>query len=134
MAVNKVILVGNIGSAPELRRTGGEKPVCAFRVATDHSFCDSSGRRKSHTEWHRVVCFGATAENCGKHLTKGKQVYVEGHIHTESWDDSQGAPRQRTRIIAHHVQFLSTPRGKSQDDPSIPEKDADISSDENSWP
>ena len=112
MAVNKVILLGNLGAEPELRHTPTLKPICSFRLATEHSFVDSSGRRKTQTEWHRVVCFGAAAENCAKHLQKGKQVYVEGHIHTEKWNDPQGTPRRRTRIIAHHVQFLGTPSGK----------------------
>ena len=113
MAVNKVILLGNLGAAPELRHTSTLKPVCSFRLATEHSFVDAGGRRKTQTEWHRVVCFGAADENCAKHLEKGKQVYVEGHIHTEKWNDSQGATRIHTRIIAHHVQFLGSPPVKA---------------------
>jgi single-strand DNA-binding protein len=123
MAVNKAILVGNLGSAPEFRRVPGLNPVCTFRVATDHKFQDSAGNRKSRTEWHRVVCFGATAESCAKHLAKGRQVYVEGHIHTEKWNDSKGVARLSTRIVARQVQFLGPHSGSSEGGEDIDDSD-----------
>ena len=80
--VNKAILVGNLGSDPELRHTQSGTTVVNFRVATNEVFTNKSGEKTERTEWHRIVAFGRLAEICGQYLTKGKQVYLEGRIQT----------------------------------------------------
>ena len=110
MAVNKVILVGNLGKDPELKYTSGQMAVTRFSIATTERRKDSSGNWADQTEWHRIVCFGKTAENCNTYLKKGRQVYVEGRIQTNKWQDKEGKDRYTTEIIANTVQFLG---GKS---------------------
>ncbi|MFW5966485.1 MAG: single-stranded DNA-binding protein, partial [Persicimonas sp.] len=76
MSVNKAIIVGNLGADPEVRYTQSGTPVANMRIATNERWTDKSGERQERTEWHRVVVFGKTAENCEKYLSKGRQVYV----------------------------------------------------------
>ena len=105
MTVNRVILVGNLGADPETRNTNSGTSVANLRLATTE-------RRKvgetweDHTEWHRVVCFGRTAENVGKYCRKGKQIYVEGKISTREWQDKDGNRRWSTEVVADVVRFL----------------------------
>ena len=106
MSVNKVILVGNLGKDPEVRFTGSGKAVCHFPVATSEVWNDATGERRERTEWHNVVVWGKQGENCGKYLSKGRQVYVEGAIRTRSYDDKDGIKRYATDIIAQTVRFL----------------------------
>ena len=104
--VNKVILVGNLGSDPELRNTSGGASVCEFRVATNESWKGKDGQTQDRTEWHRVVVWGRVAENCAKFLSKGRQVFLEGRLQTRSWEDKEGNKRYTTEIVARDVQFL----------------------------
>ncbi len=106
MAVNKVILIGNLGSDPELRHTGNQTAVCTLRIATGERRKDASGNWVDHTEWHSVVAFGKTAENCSQYLAKGRQVYIEGRIQTRKWQDKEGKDRYSTEVVANTVQFL----------------------------
>ncbi len=104
--VNKAIVVGRLGSDPELRQTSGGNQVCTLSVATSESWNDNQGQRQERTEWHRVVVWGRQAENCGKYLAKGRQVYVEGRLQTRSWEDQNGQKKYTTEIVAQNVQFL----------------------------
>ena len=107
MSVNKVILVGNLGRDPELRKTQNtQMSVCNLNIATSEKRKDQSGQWVEQTEWHRVVAFGSTAENCSKYLKKGKQIYVEGRITTRKWTDTEGKERYTTEVIANTIQFL----------------------------
>jgi single-strand DNA-binding protein len=106
-SVNKVILVGNLGADPDLRYTSSGSPVCELRLATNESWTDKQGQRQERTEWHRVIVWGKTGENCSKYLSKGRQVYLEGRLQTRSWDDKDGNKRYTTEIVANDVQFLS---------------------------
>jgi single-strand DNA-binding protein len=105
-SVNKVILIGNLGSEPELKYTPTNRPVCNMSVATNEVFKDRSGARQERTEWHRVTVWGEQAETCSKYLTKGRSVYVEGRLQTRSWDDKDGVKRYSTDIVADRVVFL----------------------------
>lgn len=105
--VNKVILVGRLGRDPELRYTQGGKAVCNLNVATNESWTDKNGDKQEETEWHRITVWGATAEKCDKYLSKGRQVYVEGRIKTDKWQDDDGNDRYSTGIVATNVTFLS---------------------------
>jgi len=105
-SVNKVILIGNLGSDPELKYTSGDRPVCNLSVATNETWKDKSGQRQQRTEWHRVTVWGVLAENCSKYLSKGRSVYVEGRLQTRSWEDRDGDKRYTTEVVAIHVLFL----------------------------
>ena len=95
--VNKAILVGNLGSDPELRHTGSGTTVANFSLATSENFKNREGERQTRTEWHKVVAFGKLAEICGQYLQKGKQVYIEGRIQTRSWEDREPDGDARAR-------------------------------------
>jgi len=110
-AVNKAIILGNLGRDPEVRYTTDGNAVTTFSVATTETRKDRDGNSQEHTEWHRIVVFGRLAEVCGEYLAKGRSVYVEGSIRTRSWDDREGNKRYTTEIVGRTVQFLS-PRGE----------------------
>lgn len=106
-SVNKVILVGRLGKDPEIRSTPQGTSVTKFTIATDERFTDRSGEKQERTEWHNIVAWGKLAEICGQYLKKGKLVYIEGSIRTDSWDDKEsGQKRYRTEIIANTMQML----------------------------
>lgn len=100
-SVNKVILVGNLGRDPEVRRMQDGNPVVNLSVATSESWRDkTSGERKEQTEWHRVVIFNdRLAEVAEKYLRKGSKVYVEGQLRTRKWTDQQGQERYSTEVV-----------------------------------
>jgi len=104
--VNKVIVVGRLGADPELKSVGNGQNVARLSVATSENWTGKDGQKQERTEWHRIVVWGRQAENCAKHLTKGRQVYVEGRLQTRSWEDQQGQKKYATEIVASTVQFL----------------------------
>lgn len=104
--VNKVILVGRLGADPEMKTVGNSQSVARLSLATSESWTGKDGQKQERTEWHRVVVWGRQAENCAKHLSKGRQVYVEGRLQTRSWEDPQGNKKYATEIVANTVQFL----------------------------
>lgn len=106
--VNKVILVGNLGKDPEVRYTSGGQAVANLRIATSRSWTDKqSGQRKEETEWHDVEVWGKQAEQCGEYLAKGRQVYVEGRLKTDKWQDKQtNQERYKVKVVADTVRFL----------------------------
>ena len=100
-SVNKVILVGNLGRDPEVRRLGSGDPVVNLRIATSESWKDKgTGERKEKTEWHSVVIFN---ENLGRiaeqYLKKGSKVYLEGQLQTRKWTDQSGAEKYSTEVV-----------------------------------
>ena len=110
--VNKVIIVGRLGGDPEVRYTPGGQAVAKLSVATSENWTDKQGQKQERTEWHRVSVWGKMAEVCGQHLSKGRQVYVEGRLQTRSWDDkTTGQKRYATDIVASTVQFLGAGTG-----------------------
>lgn len=109
--INKVILVGNLGSDPELRYTGSGTAVCNFSVATTESYKDRDGNQVENTEWHRVVAWARLAEICGEYLSKGRQVYIEGQLQTRQWEDKDGNTRYTTEIKAREMQMLGSREG-----------------------
>ncbi len=108
-SVNKVILIGNLGRDPELRYTQSGQAVANFSLATTERFGGrDGGEQREQTEWHRIVTWGKTAENCAQYLSKGRSVYVEGRIQTRDWEDKDGNKRSTTEIVAQRVQFLGS--------------------------
>jgi len=110
-SVNKVILIGNLGRDPELRYTQGGQGVANFTLATNERWRDKDGNNQERTEWHRIVVWGKTAENCAQYLQKGRSVYVEGRLQTREWEDKDGHKRNTTEVVALNVTFLGNQRG-----------------------
>jgi single-strand DNA-binding protein len=105
--INKVILVGNLGNDPEVRYTAGGAAISRISIATTEAWKDrESGEMQEKTEWHRVVFFGKLAEIVAEYLKKGSQVYVEGRLQTNKWQDKEGNDRYTTEIIANEMQML----------------------------
>ncbi|HEC28389.1 MAG TPA: single-stranded DNA-binding protein [Gammaproteobacteria bacterium] len=112
--VNKVIIVGNVGQDPEVRYMPSGSAVAEISVATSEQWKDKqSGEKQERTEWHRVTFFGRLAEIVGEYIRKGSQIYVEGSIRTEKWQDKQGNDRYTTKIIANEMQMLGSRTGGS---------------------
>ena len=107
--INKVILIGRLGSDPEVRYTPSGVAVANFSVATSEEWKDKdSGEKRERTEWHRIVAWRRLGEICGEYLSKGRQVYVEGRLQTRSWDDRDGNKKYTTEIVASDIQFLGS--------------------------
>jgi single-strand DNA-binding protein len=100
-SVNKVILIGNLGADPEVRRTQDGRPIVNLRVATTETWRDkATSERKERTEWHRVVIFSeGLAKVAEQYLKKGSKVYLEGQLQTRKWQDQQGQDRYSTEIV-----------------------------------
>lgn len=110
--INKAIIVGHLGADPETRYTPNGTAVANIRVATSEQWKDrNTGEQQERTEWHRVVAFNRLAEIMGEYLKKGSQVYIEGKLKTDKWQDQQGNDRYTTQIIASDMQMLG---GKGQ--------------------
>ncbi len=105
--VNKVILIGRLGKDPEVRSTPSGTTVTRFSLATDERFTDRNGEKQDRTEWHNIVAWGKLGEICGQYLKKGKLVYIEGRIRTDSWDDKEtGQKKYKTEIRADNMKML----------------------------
>jgi single-strand DNA-binding protein len=105
--VNKVILIGHLGSDPEVRYTAGGTAVATIRLATPYGFRNKqTGEWQDTTEWHRVVFFDKQASIVGEYLRKGSQLYVEGRLRTQKWQDQNGVDRYTTEIVAQDMQML----------------------------
>lgn len=100
-SVNKVILIGNLGADPEIRRTQDGRPVANLRVATSESWRDrNTGERREKTEWHRVVIFNeGLCRIAEQYLKKGSKVYLEGQLQTRKWEDQSGQERYSTEVV-----------------------------------
>lgn len=123
-SVNRVILIGNLGSDPEIKYLDGDKKVCNFRLACNETWKDKNGQRQERVEWVRVNVWGASAEHCAKYLKKGSQCYVEGRLQTRSWEKN-GEKRYSTEVVSDRVVFLggkpaATPASEPDHDPNIP--------------
>jgi len=115
-SVNKVILVGHLGKDPEVKYTPQGTPVAKFTMATNERFKGKDGNWQDRTEWHNVVAWQRLAEIAGEYLKKGSQVYIEGRLRTDSWDDKEtGQKKYRTDIIASDMVLLGG-RGQGGDD------------------
>ncbi|MGI9558734.1 MAG: single-stranded DNA-binding protein [Thermodesulfobacteriota bacterium] len=108
--VNKVTIIGNVGSDPEMKHTASGQAVANFSVATNESWTNKEGEKQERTEWHRIVAWGRLAEICGQYLSKGTPVYLEGSIRTRSWEDRDGNTKYTTEVHAKDMQFLGSAR------------------------
>jgi len=104
--LNKVMIIGNVGTDPEMRFTPNGSPVTSFRMATSRSYTSAEGERKQETEWFTVTAWNKLAESCNQFLTKGRRAYVEGRLRTRTWEGQDGQKRTRVEIMAERVLFL----------------------------
>ena len=115
-SVNKVILVGNVGKAPEVKYSPSGTPVAKFSLATNERFKDRSGEWQERVEWHTIVAWQRLAEIVGEFVVTGSKVYIEGKLQTSSWEDRQsGQTRYRTEIVARDLVLLGS-RGNGTGD------------------
>ena len=105
-SVNKVILIGFLGDAPETRFTQQGKPVTKFSVAVNENWKDAQGAKQERVEWFRIVCFGRLAEVSGEYLQRGRHVYLEGRLQTRKWEDRQGEKRTTVEVVASQMRIL----------------------------
>ena len=109
MNVNKAIIVGNITADPELKALPSGVSVCNFSMATNEHYKDKEGNKQSSVEFHDFVAFGNLGENIARYMSKGSQIYIEGKIQKDKWEDEEsGKTMQRTKIIARMAQFGSS--------------------------
>ncbi len=107
MAINKVIVIGNLGANPEVRALPSGQNVANFSLATTERFTDRNGAKRERTDWHRIVAFGRLADTCERFLSKGRQVYVEGRLSTRQYEAKDGSgKRYRTEIVARQLRLL----------------------------
>ncbi|MDP9313198.1 MAG: single-stranded DNA-binding protein [Chloroflexota bacterium] len=110
--LNKVMLIGRLGTDPELRYTQQGVPITTFRMAIGRQWRDGEGNTRDETEWFTIVSWNRLAEICNDHLHKGARVYIEGRLQNRSWDDQQtGEKRFRTEIIASDMIILESRQG-----------------------
>lgn len=106
--MNKVILVGNLGRDPEMKTLDSGAALCKFSMATGRKYTTSDGQERDDTEWSNVIVWGRQADACGRYLTKGSKVCVEGRMKTRSWETDSGERRYMTEVVAASVEFLGT--------------------------
>lgn len=123
--INKVILVGNTGTDPEVRYMPNGNAVTTLSLATSETWKDkTTGEKQEKTEWHRIVLFNRLGEIAGEYVRKGSKIYVEGSLRTRKWQDQQGQDRYTTEIIANEMQLLDSKGGAGASAPNyddIPE-------------
>jgi len=105
-SLNKIMLIGNVGSDPEMRYTPNGKAVTSFRMATNYRYSGPDGERREETEWFRVSVWGKQAESCNQFLSKGRRVYIEGRLHSRNWEGQDGQMRTSLEVSANRVIFL----------------------------
>jgi len=106
MSVNKAILIGHLGKDPEVRYMPSGEAVANVTLATSETWKDKNGEKQEKTEWHNIVFYKRLAEIAGEYLKKGSQIYVEGRITTEKWQDKEGKDRYTTKIVANEMKML----------------------------
>jgi single-strand DNA-binding protein len=110
-SVNKAILIGHVGKAPEVRYTQGGAPVANFTLATNETWTGATGEKQERTDWHRIVAWRKLAEFCQEYVQKGALLYIEGRIRTRSYDDRDGTKRYITEIEAQNISLLDRKAG-----------------------
>ena len=114
--VNKVILIGNLGKDPEIRRLESGAAVARFSLATNENYKDKSGEWQTQTDWHDVVLWRNLAERAESSLKKGYMIYLEGKLTTRSWEDQEGNKRRTTEVVGSYFRNLTKKEGMSGGD------------------
>ena len=120
MSLNKILLLGHLGSDPEVRFLPSGKQTAQFNVATNRKY-KLEGQIREETEWFHVVAFGRLAEICGEYLKKGKQVFIEGRMRTRNWTDNGGQKHYRTEVVAEGMRLIGKAggNGNKPSDPPV---------------
>ncbi|MBR6285040.1 MAG: single-stranded DNA-binding protein [Muribaculaceae bacterium] len=120
MSVNKVILLGNVGREPEVRYVAQNQPMATFSLATtEHAFTNANGVQvPERTEWHNIVMWGRNAEVAERYVHKGTQLYIEGRLHTRSWEDRNQIKRYVTEVYVDTFELLGRPRSAEEQQPA----------------
>jgi single-strand DNA-binding protein len=122
--LNKVMIIGRLGTDPDMRYTSSGSPVTTFRVAASRQWKDSSGDMREETEWFSIVTWNKLAEICHQHLVKNARVYLEGRLQTRSWEDQHsGQTRYKTEVVASDMIMLDS-RAARESAPPITDEDA----------
>mgnify|MGYP001280152462 FL=1 len=117
--MHKILVIGNVGSDPEMRYTPNGSAVTSFSVATNRRYTTSAGEQKEETEWFRVSAWNKLAETCNQYVVKGMKVYVEGRVSSSAWTDQEGQARSSLEINCTEVQFLTRVNTDQSDNESI---------------
>jgi len=131
--INKVILIGRLGTDPEVRYTQDGTQITNFRLATSEYFRDKNNEKVERTEWHRIVAFGKVAEFCSSYCAKGRLIYCEGKIQTREWEDKEGNKRYTTSINVVTVRLLERREGqprKVDEEPAFVDEGDSLSGEE----
>ncbi|MBM3943971.1 MAG: single-stranded DNA-binding protein [SAR202 cluster bacterium] len=118
--LNKIMIIGNLGTDPEMRYTPNGNPVTSFRVAVGRTYTPADGQRREETEWFTVSAWNQLAEQCNQYLTKGRRIYVEGRLRSSTWTGNDGQTRFRNEIVANQVMFLDRGPDAGQQDDEAP--------------
>jgi len=124
VSMNKILVIGNVGSDPEMRYTPNGTAVTSFSLATNRVYTNASGERKEETEWFTVNAWGREAENSNQYVTKGMKIYAEGRLKTDTWTGNDGQARFRLQINADRILFLDRSGETSQPKPNESFQDA----------
>lgn len=112
--LNKVFLIGNLTKDPDLRNTPSGTAVVDLDLATSRKYSTKSGEKKEEVCFVRVVAWGKQAETCGEYLVKGSPIFIEGRLHLDSWETTQGDKRSKLKVHAQRIQFLGKTRDKGE--------------------
>ncbi len=107
-SVNKVILLGHVTNDPELKNIPSGQAVCTFGFATNKVWKDKKGEKKEAAEFHNLVVWGSLAEVCAKNVKKGKPLYIEGYLKTNTWEGKDGKKNYKTEVIVDELSFVGT--------------------------
>jgi len=107
------MLIGNLGKDPEIKDTGNGIKLATFSLATSEEYKDKEGNRQTKTEWHNIVLWRALADLAERFLAKGQQVYIEGHLHTQKWEDKEGHTRYTTEVVGDNIVLIGRKPGES---------------------
>jgi len=119
--LNKIMVIGNLGTDPEMRYTANGEAMTSFRMATNRTYTSRDGERHEDTEWFSVIAFRQLAERVSQYLTKGQMVYVEGRLRSRTWDGQDGAQRFTNEITANDVVFMDRQQTPTMGDGEEPQ-------------
>ena len=136
MTMNKILVIGNAGTDPEMRYTPNGKPVTSFRLATNRRYTTADGEQHEEVEWFTVTAWNRLAETVNQYVTKGMKVYAEGRLKSDSWTGQDGQTRFRNEIVANEVTFLdragAPPSGEAAE--AVPETSTESGGDAEDLP
>ena len=112
MSLNKIMVIGNVGTDPDMRYTPSGSAVTSFRLATNRRYTTAAGEQREETEWFTITAWTQLAELCNQYVTKGMRIYAEGRLKSDSWTGNDGQTRFRNEIVANNVVFLG---GRAQE-------------------